>query len=82
MKALEKCDVEKIGTVYRVLAFFISVTSFLAIFGFMLFAKEEEIGIGSIVILLMPLILLVVCLPISITGYPPHALRWTMKKAK
>lgn len=78
---VEKCDVQPIKMVYRVLCSFVCFFSMIALFGALAFGAQEHL-VGGIAASLVPLALLYVGLPIVLGGYPPKILMWTLANAK
>ncbi|MCE9687666.1 hypothetical protein LZP73_15870 [Shewanella sp. AS16] len=76
---IEKNQVQKIKTFYRVFCFFICLCSLLGLFGALAFGTRENL-VGGLVAALVPALLLYICLPIVFSGYPPKFLMWTLGK--
>ena len=69
---------KKVKVFYRVLCFFISFLSLIALFGAIFFGIKDSL-IGGLVASLVPLGLIYVCVPILLVGYPPRPLLWIIK---
>lgn len=76
---IDKNQVKKLKTSYRVFSFFICFCSVIALFGVLTFGTQENL-VGGLLAALVPLTLLYLCVPIVFTGYPPRTLMWTMGK--
>lgn len=76
---VEKNQVKKIKTFYRVFCFLICLCSLLGLLGALAFGVKENL-VSGLAAALVPVLLLYICLPIVFTGYPPNFLMWTLGK--
>ncbi len=76
---VDKSQVKKIKTFYRVLSLFVSLCALLALFSILAFGMKESL-VGGLTASLVPIVFLYVCVPIVFSGYPPKFLMWTLGK--
>ena len=77
---LDRSDVKKTGVACRALSFFISLCAAVGLAGVAAFGFEDGITPDILFVASVPLLLLYVCLPIFLSGYPPKALLWMSDK--
>jgi hypothetical protein len=74
-------DTSKIKISYRVACFFICIFSIIGLLGALAFGTQDGFWRG-LLMAAVPLLLLTVCSPIALSGYPPKFLMWILDRSR